>query len=206
MNEKKKDIGLFIKDLRNQRELKISTLAEFSGVSQPYLSQIESGKRKPSLEIVRKLAEALDADFYELAWIAGYYTQQEIENVRQQKKFFASMTPEEFDAYQLEDLKSFKRNINIRKYKESRYVRLEDFLNDDNKNFYIDDHKLSKEDIKMLIALYGGKEKNYPSDKQIEDEYEDIKNNNQENEKLIEKGQKLIIMNSDYDIDTNEDV
>lgn len=206
MNENKKDIGIFIKELRNQRKLKISKLAEISGVSQPYLSQIESGKRKPSLEIVRKLASALETDFYELAWIAGYYTLREIEDVRQQKEFFASMTPEEFDAYQLEDLRSFNRYENIRKFQENRYVRLEDFLHDDRRSFYIDDHKLSKDDIKMLIALYGGKEKNYPSDKQIENEYEEIKNSNEEIKKLVKKDKNIIITNDNYDIDTNEEI
>lgn len=206
MNESKKDIGIFIKELRNQRKLKVSKLAEISGVSQPYLSQIESGKRKPSLEIVRKLASALETDFYELAWIAGYYTDEEIQQRKEQEAFYNSMTPEEFDAYQLENFRSFKRYENIRKFQENRYVRLEDFLHDDRRSFYIDNHKLSKNDIKMLIALYGGKEKNYPSDKQIENEYEEIKRRNEENKNLIKKGKKIFIMNDDDDIDTNEDI
>lgn len=203
MNEKKKNIGDYIKELRNKRELKISKLAELSDVSQPYLSQIESGKRKPSLDIIRKLADALETDFYELAWIAGYYTSQEVEYVRQQKEFFNSMSTKELEEYQLAEFKSQKRYENIRKFQERRYVRLEDFLNDDRRSFYIDDHKLTKDDIKMLIALYGGKEKNYPSDKQIEEEYKKIEKKNDEREKRIANGKFNLNLNND--IDTSKD-
>lgn len=38
-------------------------LAEKTGVSAPYITQIEVGKRKPSLDIVEKLALALGVEY-----------------------------------------------------------------------------------------------------------------------------------------------
>ena len=88
---------------------------------------------------------------------------------------FSELTREEVAAYEVAETKWQKKHWNIKQYQEKTHVRLEDFLTDSRRNFYISDHKLTNEDIKMLIALYGGKEKNYPSDEEIEKEYEEIK-------------------------------
>lgn len=53
------DLGQFIKEQRQRSALSIRNLAELTGVSNPYLSQIERGLRKPSAEILRSIAEAL---------------------------------------------------------------------------------------------------------------------------------------------------
>ncbi len=53
------DLGKFISDQRRRAQLSIRTLAEQAGVSNPYLSQIERGLRKPSAEILQQLAKAL---------------------------------------------------------------------------------------------------------------------------------------------------
>ena len=53
------DLGGFIKGQREVARLSMRRLAELAGVSNPYLSQIERGLRKPSAEILQQLAKAL---------------------------------------------------------------------------------------------------------------------------------------------------
>src|SRR5215475_5321944 len=54
-----RDIGEFIKDLRSTARISLRELAERAGVSNPYLSQIERGLRKPSAEVLAQIASAL---------------------------------------------------------------------------------------------------------------------------------------------------
>ena len=70
------DVGSFIRDQRERSALSIRNLAEMAGVSNPYLSQIERGVRKPSAEILRSIAEALDLrteTLYERAGLLDEY-------------------------------------------------------------------------------------------------------------------------------------
>jgi transcriptional regulator with XRE-family HTH domain len=53
------DIGEFIRDLRQSARISLRQLADQAGVSNPYLSQIERGLRKPSAEVLQQLAAAL---------------------------------------------------------------------------------------------------------------------------------------------------
>lgn len=59
MTEKHSDIGTFIREQREQAALSIRKLADKAGVSNPYLSQIERGLRKPSAEILKSIADGL---------------------------------------------------------------------------------------------------------------------------------------------------
>lgn len=51
--------GDFIRDRRRSAQLSLRQLAEQTGVSNPYLSQIERGLRKPSAQVLQQLAKAL---------------------------------------------------------------------------------------------------------------------------------------------------
>jgi len=53
------DVGSFIREQRERSAISIRKLAELTGVSNPYLSQIERGIRTPSAEILRSIAGAL---------------------------------------------------------------------------------------------------------------------------------------------------
>jgi transcriptional regulator with XRE-family HTH domain len=53
------NIGDFIRDLRRNAQISLRQLAEQAGVSNPYLSQIERGLRKPSAEVLQQIASAL---------------------------------------------------------------------------------------------------------------------------------------------------
>lgn len=53
------DLGAFIREQRRSGHLSLRKLSEMAGVSNPYLSQIERGLRKPSAEILQQIASAL---------------------------------------------------------------------------------------------------------------------------------------------------
>jgi len=53
------DIGSFIRAQREAAQVSIRQLAERAGVSNPYLSQIERGLRKPSAEVLGQIARGL---------------------------------------------------------------------------------------------------------------------------------------------------
>src|ERR1044071_1918414 len=53
------DVGGFIRDLRQAAKISLRQLADRAGVSNPYLSQIERGLRKPSAEVLQQIASAL---------------------------------------------------------------------------------------------------------------------------------------------------
>jgi transcriptional regulator with XRE-family HTH domain len=53
------DIGSFIKAQREAAQVSVRQLAEKAGVSNPYLSQIERGLRKPSADVLKQIAKAL---------------------------------------------------------------------------------------------------------------------------------------------------
>jgi transcriptional regulator with XRE-family HTH domain len=56
---KVKDVGNFIREQRRAVGLSVRKLASLAGVSNPYLSQIERGLRRPSAEILNGIAKAL---------------------------------------------------------------------------------------------------------------------------------------------------
>jgi transcriptional regulator with XRE-family HTH domain len=52
-------IGEYIREQREQAKISMRQLAQTAGVSNPYLSQIERGLRKPSADILQQLAKGL---------------------------------------------------------------------------------------------------------------------------------------------------
>lgn len=54
-----RDIGDYIRVQRTKAQISLRELAKLAGVSNPYLSQIERGLRKPSAEILQQIAKGL---------------------------------------------------------------------------------------------------------------------------------------------------
>ena len=54
-----RELGAYIREQRSSAEISLRQLAKLAGVSNPYLSQIERGLRKPSAEILQQIAKAL---------------------------------------------------------------------------------------------------------------------------------------------------
>ncbi|MGH8777168.1 MAG: helix-turn-helix domain-containing protein [Jiangellaceae bacterium] len=52
-------LGDFLREQRAHAQLSLRQLADQAGVSNPYLSQIERGIRKPSAEVLQQIAKAL---------------------------------------------------------------------------------------------------------------------------------------------------
>lgn len=65
------DLGSFIRYQRELAEMSVRRLAELAEVSNPYLSQIERGLRKPSAEILQQVANALKISVESLYVRAG---------------------------------------------------------------------------------------------------------------------------------------
>jgi transcriptional regulator with XRE-family HTH domain len=64
-------LGDYLKEQRTQSRLSLRQLAEQVGVSNPYLSQIERGLRRPSAEVLQQLAKALRISAEQLYIRAG---------------------------------------------------------------------------------------------------------------------------------------
>jgi transcriptional regulator with XRE-family HTH domain len=64
-------IGEFIREQREQAQVSLRQLARLAGVSNPYLSQVERGLRKPSAEILQQIAKGLRISAEQLYVRAG---------------------------------------------------------------------------------------------------------------------------------------
>lgn len=64
-------LGEFIASQRRAAEMSLRQLAERAGISNPYVSQIERGLRKPSAEVLQSLATALSVSAETLFTRAG---------------------------------------------------------------------------------------------------------------------------------------
>ena len=65
------DVGEFIRQQRQRANLSLRRLADRAGVSNPYLSQIERGIRRPSAEILKRISRALEISAETLYTRAG---------------------------------------------------------------------------------------------------------------------------------------
>ena len=64
-------LGDYLREQRQSAKLSLRQLAELAGVSNPYLSQIERGLKKPSAEILQQLAKGLEVSAESLYVRAG---------------------------------------------------------------------------------------------------------------------------------------
>lgn len=71
------DIGEFLREQRRNAQLSLRQLSDAAGVSNPYLSQIERGLRKPSADILQQLAKALRISAETLYVRAGMLDERE---------------------------------------------------------------------------------------------------------------------------------
>ena len=60
LDQRWRDLGEFIREQRGLGHLSLRKLSDMAGISNPYLSQIERGLRKPSAEILQQIARALE--------------------------------------------------------------------------------------------------------------------------------------------------
>lgn len=65
------DLGSYLREQRESAQLSLRQLADLAGISNPYLSQIERGLRKPSAEILQQIAHGLQVSAESLYVRAG---------------------------------------------------------------------------------------------------------------------------------------
>ena len=74
------DLGEFIREQRRTARLSLRKLSELAGISNPYLSQIERGLRKPSAEILQQIAHGLRISAETLYVRAGFLEQRDLDD------------------------------------------------------------------------------------------------------------------------------
>lgn len=114
MNNQVRNFGEFMKNLRKERGLTLAELSKESGVSQPFLSQIENNKRRPSPEILKKLYDPLEYPYDLLLIKAGV-----IDNTSQLDDARLKLVNLERDLFLLEEsLKRAEENGDIQRKEE----------------------------------------------------------------------------------------
>lgn len=72
--------GERLKKLRLKKGLKMRELERLTGISQAYISQMESGKRSiPAVDVIKKLADGFCVSSIDLMVMAGYFSKEDIE-------------------------------------------------------------------------------------------------------------------------------
>ncbi|HMM96580.1 helix-turn-helix transcriptional regulator [Phycicoccus sp.] len=71
LNDLGESLGEYLRDQRRAARLSLRQLSELAGVSNPYLSQIERGLKRPSAEILQQLAKGLEVSAESLYVRAG---------------------------------------------------------------------------------------------------------------------------------------
>ncbi len=91
------DVGEFIRAQRESAQKSIRDLARSAGVSNPYLSQIERGIRRPSAKILQQIARALEISAETLYVRAGILdgTPPQVSTVREAITSDQRLTPEQ---------------------------------------------------------------------------------------------------------------
>ena len=78
-------LGDYLKEQRVAARLSLRQLAEQAGVSNPYLSQIERGLRRPSAEVLQQIAKALRISAEQLYIRAGIVSPEEGVGIPQER-------------------------------------------------------------------------------------------------------------------------
>ncbi|MEY9962808.1 transcriptional regulator with XRE-family HTH domain [Streptacidiphilus sp. MAP12-16] len=82
-------LGEYIREQRRHAQYSLRQLADAAGVSNPYLSQIERGLRKPSAEILQQIAKALRISAETLYVQAGILDEREEDGLELRAAIFA---------------------------------------------------------------------------------------------------------------------
>ena len=97
VQQRLKDLGNFIRDQRNTAQLSLRRLSSLAGISNPYLSQIERGLRKPSAEILQGIAKGLRISSETLYIRAGILHPQERQGVMDSIRSEEALSEDERD-------------------------------------------------------------------------------------------------------------
>ena len=108
------DLGGYLREQRQHARLSLRQLAEAAGVSNPYLSQIERGLKKPSAEILQQLAKGLRISAESLYVRAGILDEREDQQVELEAAILADLGLSERQKRVLLDIYESFRTENAR--------------------------------------------------------------------------------------------
>jgi transcriptional regulator with XRE-family HTH domain len=109
------NLGSYIKEKRTEKSISARELSRRSGISQPYLSQLENGKNdNPSIEALKKLSKGLGVSYTQLLEMAGHLPEGETER---QKNIAKSARNNQEDIQK--SVGSFKETIELDKLLKS---------------------------------------------------------------------------------------
>ena len=107
LSDRRRELGGFIREQRAGARLSLRRLSQLAGISNPYLSQIERGLRKPSAEILQQIARALSISAETLYVRAGILDEREDDLI---VRIRADQRLNEEQKHRLEELyESFRR-------------------------------------------------------------------------------------------------
>jgi transcriptional regulator with XRE-family HTH domain len=86
------NLGEYLREQRRTAQLSLRQLADAAGVSNPYLSQIERGLRKPSADILQQLAKALRISAETLYVQAGILDERDQDGIELRAAILADTT------------------------------------------------------------------------------------------------------------------
>ena len=102
-------IGEYIREQREQAKISMRQLAQSAGVSNPYLSQIERGLRKPSADILQQIAKGLRISAEALYVQAGILEDRSVDSVVRSALLADSQLSERQKQVLIEIYESFRR-------------------------------------------------------------------------------------------------
>jgi transcriptional regulator with XRE-family HTH domain len=98
MRDQINDVGQFIRQQRQRSAMSLRKLADLAGISNPYLSQIERGLRRPSADILKSVAKGLSISAETLYERAGLIEQRERPTVVDAIEADSDLTPKQKQA------------------------------------------------------------------------------------------------------------
>lgn len=142
-------LGEKLKQLRKEKKLTLTQLSELTGISQPYLSQIEADKKNPSAVYLHKLSDSLEVPYSSLIKLTGKadfidkYNQQVLEQ-GQSERYVSKVVP--IDTVRLEALEA-ATDLQLLLQQESITLLAENIRPSFN------GHYLSKEESERALAM-----------------------------------------------------
>lgn len=105
-----KEMGAYLKKIREEKGLSTREVYELSKVSNSYLSLVENGRRRASAVVLKKLASVYNIDYLDLYVKAGYADLAEYEKTEKLKN---SISLEELFKDQVPLLRNSKSRIRL---------------------------------------------------------------------------------------------
>lgn len=113
-----KEMGAYLKKLREEKGLSTREVYELAKVSNSYLSLVENGHRRASAVVLKKLAPVYNVDYLDLYVKAGYADLAEYEKNSKNDFRYASYNGIDLEGLDEDDIKELNRFVEFIKNKK----------------------------------------------------------------------------------------